>query len=126
MDILRELQYQDRCHWLMEFQKIGTFFWKNLLLELFCPQLPSNHFIDLANIVLATRGSVEIICLVSGSDSAHMDVTRPMNFEKNCELFFVKSCSRILRPLFAYPSTFNDFAKFALASKLSLKTMWTI
>ena len=126
MDILRELQYQDRCHWLMEFQKIGTFFWRNLLLELFCPQLPSNHFIDLANIVLANRRSVKTICLVSGFESAHMDVTRPMNFEKKSDFFFVKSCSRDFVAPSCHPSTLIDFAKFALASKLSLKTMWTI
>ena len=48
-------------------------------------------FMDPANIFLANRRSVKTLCTVSGSDSTHVDVTGPMNFEIYWDLFFVKS-----------------------------------
>ena len=62
-------------------------------------------FIDVANVFLANRRSVMTICTVSRSNSSHMDVTGPMNFEKKIGPFFAKSCSRDFATTICHPST---------------------
>ena len=75
----------------MEFQKIGTFFGETCSSGFYEHSCHPNTYSDLGNIVLANRGSVKTICMVSGSDSTHVDVTPPMNFEKKFGTSFSKN-----------------------------------
>ena len=88
---LRELQYSWGRHLSNDFQKTGSFFWRNLLLGYFCPSCHPSYFIDLANIVLDKRRSVKTLCLVSGGDSTQMVVTSPVN-SKQTGRFFWENC----------------------------------
>ena len=86
----------------MEFQKIDTFFGETCSWDLSATSCNTSTFIDIANIFLANRRSVKTICTVSGSNSSHMDVTGPMNFEKKIRTFFLQNrAPGILRQSFA-------------------------
>ena len=87
------------------------------------PSCHSSSFIDLANTALANIRPVKTICMVSGSDSTHVGVTGPMNFEKNYDLFFAKSCFRDFSEPSCHSSSFIDLAKTALANIRSVKTI---
>ena len=52
----------------------------------------------------------------------HRVVTGPMNFKKNQQFFFGKSCSRNFGASGCHPSTLIDLANTALASEGSLET----
>ena len=64
-------------------KKLGHFFAKSCSRDFATSICHPSTFMDLANIVLANKRSVKTIRTVSGSDSTHVDVTGPMNFEKN-------------------------------------------
>ena len=96
---LRELENPYACHWSDEFQKIRTTFSEKPASLICGPVCHPSTFIDLANTTLADRRSVKTICVVLGSDSTHMDVTGPMNFEKRIEPLFRK----IVLPGFCSP-----------------------
>ena len=107
----------------MEFQKIDTFFGETCSWDLSATSCHTSTFIDIANIFLANRRSVKTICTVSGSNSSHMDVTGPMNFEKKLGPFFAKSCYRDFAATICHPSTFLDLANTALAKRRSVNTI---
>ena len=89
------------CQWLDEFQKIRTFFSENRAPGIFgAPDCHPSTLIDLAKIDVASKSSVETICMVSESYRTHRGFTGPMNFKK-MTFFFGKSCSRALGPLAA-------------------------
>ena len=109
MYALRELQYSWGRHLSNEFQKKpGSFIGESCSLDFSAPSCHPSTFIDIANIVLANRRSVKAICTVSGSDRTHVDVTGPMNFENNYDLFFVKSCSRDFANPTCHPCNFKE------------------
>ena len=85
----------------MEFQKIDTFFGETCSWDFSATSCHTSTFIDIANIFLANKRSVKTICTVSGSNSSHMDVTCPMNFEKNWGIFLQNRAPGILRQPFA-------------------------
>ena len=80
---LIDLEYPYGCHWSNEIQKIRTSFSENHAHAFAAPIYHPSSFIDIANTVLANRRSVKTICMVSGSDSTHIEVTGPKTFEKN-------------------------------------------
>ena len=80
---------------------------------------------DLANTVLASRGSVETTCMNSVGYRTHRAVTGPMSFKKS-RRFFGKPCSRVFGAPGCHPSTLNDTVHLALASKCSVKTICLI
>ena len=77
---------------------------------------------DLANTVLATKGSVETICMNSVSYRTHRAVTGPMSFKKS-RRFVGKPCSRGFWGTWLYQSTLFDLANTVLASKVSVETI---
>ena len=85
------------------------------------PGCHSCNLIDLVNTALASRDSVEIICMISEGYKAHRGVTGPMNF-KNLGHFFGKSCSRDFGAPGCHPSTLIDFINTALANRGSVET----
>ena len=56
--------------------------------------LYQSTFFDLAKTVLASKGSVETICLISERYRTHRAVAGPMSFKKS-RRFVGKSCSRV-------------------------------
>ena len=89
------------------------------------PGCHPSTLIDLANTALASKGSVETICMISEGYRTHRGVTGPMNF-KSQEVFFGKLCSRIFGAPGCHPSTLIDLANTALASKGSVETICMI
>ena len=57
------------------------------------PGCHPSTLIDLAITALASKGSVETICMISEGYRTHRGVTGPMNF-KSRRFFFGKLCSR--------------------------------
>ena len=80
---------------------------------------------DLADTVLASKRSVETICMNSGGYRTHRAVTGPRSFKKS-RLFVGKPCSRVFGAPGCHPSTLNDIVHTTLASKCSVKTMCLI
>ena len=77
---------------------------------------------DLANTVLASKGSVETLCMNSVSYRTHRAVTGPMSF-KNHDVFVGKSCSQVFGAPGCRQSTSFDLANTLLASKASVETI---
>ena len=77
---------------------------------------------DLANTVLASKSSVETICMNSVGYRTHRAVTGPMSFKKSRRF-----CRKIVLPGFwgtcLYQSTLFDLANTVLASKSSVETI---
>ena len=117
----RGLQNPKSCHWSDEFQKITTFCRKIVLPGFWGTWLYQNTLFDLANTVLASKRSVETICMNSVGYRTHRAVTGPMSFKKSRQ-FVGKSCSRVFGAPGCLPSTLIDIVHTALASKCSLKT----
>ena len=90
----RGLQNLESCHWSDEFQKITTFCRKIVLPGFWGTWLYQSTLFDLANTVLASKSSVETICLISEGYRNHRAVTGPMSFKKS-RRFVGKSCSRV-------------------------------
>ena len=89
-----ELQNPSNCHWSDEFQKITTFCRKIVLPGFWGTWLYQSTLFDLVNTVLASRGSVEAICMNSVGYRTHQAVTGPMSFKKSPR-FVGKPCSRV-------------------------------
>ena len=119
------LQNPSSCHWSDEFQKITTFRRKTVLPGFWGPLLPSNTLFDLANSVVASRSSVETICMISVGYRTHRAVTGPMSFKKS-RRFVEKPCSRVFGAPGCHPSTLTDIVHTALASKCSVQTICLI
>ena len=118
----RGLQNPKSCHWSDEFQKITTFCRKIVLPGFWGTWLYQNTLFDLANTVLASKRSVETICMNSVSYRTHRAVTGPMSFQKITTI-----CRKIVLPSFwgtwLYQITLFDLANTVLASKGSVETI---
>ena len=79
------------------------------------PGCHPSTLIDIANTALASKGSVETICMIWEGYRSERGVTGPMNF-KNREVFFGKLCSRVFGAPGCNPSTLINFANAALTS----------
>ena len=77
---------------------------------------------DFANTVMASKGSLETICMNSVGYRTHRAVTGPMSF-KNSPRSVGKPCSRVYGAPGCHPSTLIDIVHTALASKSSAKTI---
>ena len=119
------LQHPSSCHWSDGFQKITTFCRKLVLPAFWGTWLYQITLFDLANTVLASKSSVETICMNSVGYRTHRAVTGPMSF-KNSRRFVGKPCSRHFGAPGCHPSTLIDLVHTASASKCSLKTIFLI
>ena len=72
----------------MNFKKIRTFFFRKFVLQGFwAPDCYPSTLIDVANTALASRDSVEAICMICEGYRTHRGVTGPMNFKKPGSFF---------------------------------------
>ena len=86
----------------MNFKKSGHFFFgKSCSRGFGDPGCHPDTLIDLANIALANKSSVEPICMFSEGYRTHRDVTGPMNFKKTRTFFSEIRAPGILEPLTA-------------------------
>ena len=75
----------------MKFKKSGRFFFRKVVLPGFWgPGCHLDTLIDLANIDLASKISVQPKCMISQGYRNHGGVTGPMNFKKKDVFFFLK------------------------------------
>ena len=106
----------------MSFKKITTFCRKTVLPGFWGTWLYQSTLFDLANTVLASKGSVETICMNSVGYRNHRAVTGPMSFKK-----ITTFCRKTVLPGFGapgcHPSTLIDIVHTALASKGSVETI---
>ena len=119
------LQNPSSCHWSDEFQKITTFCRKIVLPGFWGTWLYQSTLFYLANTVLASKSSVETICMNSVGYRTHRAVTGPISFKKS-RRFVGKPCSRVFGAPGCHPSTLIDIVHTALASKCSVKTIGLI
>ena len=87
--------------------------------------LYQNTLFDLANTVLASKGSVETKCMNSVGYRTHRAVTGPMSFKKS-RRFVGKPCSLAFGAPGCHPSFLIDIVHTDLASKCSVKTICLI
>ena len=88
-------------------------------------RLYQSTLFDLANTLLASKGSLETICKNSVSYRTHKAVTGPMSFRKS-RRFVGKPCSPVFGAPGCHPSTLIDIVHTALASKCSVTTICLI
>ena len=69
-------------------QPVDVFFGEIIVPDFAVPSCHPITLIDLSNTALVEKRFAKTKCAVSGSDSTHMDVTGPMNFEKKIRTFF--------------------------------------
>ena len=84
--------------------------------------LYQNTLFDLANTVLASKGSVETISMNSVSYRTHRAVTGPMIFKKS-RRSVGKSCSRVFAAPGCHQNTLFDIVNTVLASKGPVETI---
>ena len=108
----------------MNFKK-RTFFQKIVLPGFWEPGCHSCTLIDLVHTALASKYSVETICMISQGYRTHRGVTGPMNLKKSGG-FSGKSCTRDFGATVCHPSNLIDFSNTALAIKSLLKTICMI
>ena len=106
----------------MSFKKNTTFCRKTMLPRFWGTWLYQSTLFDLANTVLASKSSVETICMNSVSCRTHRAVTFPMSFEKP-RRFVGKSCSRVFGAPRLYQSTLFDIVNTVLDSKGPVETI---
>ena len=82
--------------------------------------------IDFANTVLASKRSVEPICIISEGYITHGGVTGPMKLKKKQDFFFGKSCSRNFGAPGCHPSTLIDLANTDLTSEDPVESLYMI
>ena len=101
----------------MNFKKSGHFFsGKSCSRGFGAPDCHPGLLIDLVNVALDSRYSVDTICMIWEGCRTHRVVTGPMNFKKIRIFFFGKTCSRIFGAPGCHASTLIDFAITALVS----------
>ena len=83
MHDLRGLQNPQSCHWSDEFQKIRIFFGKSCSRVFGAPGCHPGTLIDLVNVALDSRDSLETICMIWEGCRTHRVVTGPTNFKKS-------------------------------------------
>ena len=110
----------------MNFKKSGRFFsGKSCSRGFGAHGCHPGTLIDFVNTALASKGSVETICMVWEGCRTHRAVTGPMNFKKSA-FFFGKSCSRVFGAPGCHASTLIDFANTSLARKRSVRPICII
>ena len=72
----------------MSFKKSGRFLSENRAPGILGPELLLNTLIDLANNVLASKGSINAICFFSEGYRNQIGVTGSTNFKKSGRFFF--------------------------------------
>ena len=82
--------------------------------------------IDLANTALASRDSIETICMFTEGYRTHRGFTGPMNFKSRTFFFLENRAPGDFGAPGCHPSTLIDLANTALASKRSVKTICMI
>ena len=87
--------------------------------------LHQSTLFDLANTVMASKISVETICMNSVGYRTHRAVTDPMSFKKS-RRFVAKPGSRVFGAPGCHPSTLIDIVLIALAFRSSVKTICLI
>ena len=117
-----ELQNPLSCHWSDEFQKNTTFCGKIVLPGFWGTWLYQSTLFDLANFVLASKGSAKTICVNSVGYRTHRAVTDPMSFKKS-RRFVGKPCSRAFGAPGCHQRILLDLADTVLASKGSVETI---
>ena len=86
----------------MSFKKPDDFFQKIVLPGFGEPGCHPDTLIDLANTALASKSSVETICMILGGYRTQRGVAGPTNFKKSGGFFFSENRARgILGPLSA-------------------------
>ena len=106
----------------MNFKKGRFFFFgKSCSRDFGAPGCHPRTLICFANTALASKASVETICMFWEGWRTHRGVNGSMNFKK-IRTFFGKSCSRDFGAPGCHPSTLFDFINTALAGKSSVKT----
>ena len=109
----------------MSFKKSRRFVGKPCSRVFGAPCCHQSTLFDLANSVVASKSSVETICMISVGYRTHRAVTGPMSFKKS-RRFVEKPCSRVFGAPVCHPSTLTDIVHTALASKCSVKTICLI
>ena len=86
-----------------EIQKKGRFFFfgKSCSRDFGGPACHPSTLIDFVNTALASKGSVETICMISEGYRTHGGVTGPMKFKKRTFFFSENRAPGILGPLAA-------------------------
>ena len=91
------------------------------------PGCHPDKLIDIANTSLASRSSLETICMIcEGYRTHHRGVTGPISFKKIRTFFFGDLCSRDFGATDCYPSTLIDLANTVLASRSTVETICMI
>ena len=86
----------------MNFKKKDVFFSENRAPGILGPLAATQALlIDLANTALASKGSVETVCMICEGCRTHRFVTGPMNFKKTGDFFSENRAPGILGPLVA-------------------------
>ena len=106
----------------MSFKKSRRFCRKIMLPGFWGTWLYQITLFDLANTVLASKSSVETLCMNSVGYRTHRAVTGPMSFRKS-RRFVGKPCSRVFGAPGCHSSVLIDIVHTALASKCSVKTI---
>ena len=106
----------------MSFKKSRRFVGKPCSRDFGAPCCNQSTLFDLANSVLASKSSVETICMNSVGYRTHRAVTGPMSFKKS-RRFVGKPCSRDFGAPCCHQSTLFDLANSVLASKSSVETI---
>ena len=84
----------------MNFEKPDVFFFrKSCSRDFGAPDCHPSTLIDLANTALASRDSVETICMIYEGYRTHRGVTGPMNFKKPGNFFSEFRAPGVLEPL---------------------------
>ena len=105
----------------MNFKKRTFFFGKSCSRDYGAPGCHPSTLIYLANTALASKASVETICMFWEGWRTHRGVNGSPNFKK-LGRFFGKSCSRVFGGPGCHPSTLFDFINTALAEKSPVTT----
>ena len=109
----------------MNFKKNRIFFGKSCSRNFGAPGCHPSTLIDLANTVLASKGSVERKCLITEGYRTHRGVAGPKNFKKSGDF-----SRKIALPDFGgpgcNPSTLIDLGNTALASRDTSKNIYII
>ena len=126
MHNFRGVQKPWRCHRSDEIQKKDVFFFgKSCSRDFGALACHPSTLIDFVNTALASKGSVETICMIWVGCRTQRAVTGPMIFKK-ISIFFGKSCSRNFGAPGCHPSSVIDIANTALARKRSVKAVCRI
>ena len=109
----------------MSFKNHDVFVGKSCSQDFGAPGSRQSASFDLANTLLASKASVETICMNSVGCRTHRAVTGPMGFKKS-RRFVGKPCSRDFGAPGCHPCTLIDFVHTASASNCSVKTICLI